>query len=88
MIIADLTYEELETALEANIVGGQAAPPAVFQGSSTGVTTVANFNPNGSATLANSTSSSTLTGSFPSFNVNFGTSTTTQSVPVFLPPAL
>ncbi|BBD68671.1 hypothetical protein NIES4072_40060 [Nostoc commune NIES-4072] len=83
MIIAGLTYQELEPALEANIVGGQSAPPAVFQGTSSGVTTVANFNPNGSATLANSNSFSSLTGSFPSFDVNFGTSTTTQSIPTF-----
>ncbi|MEH2243160.1 hypothetical protein [Nostoc sp.] len=88
MIIADLTYEELEPALEANIVGGKqsaspSAPPAVFQGGSTGVFTIANFNPNGSATQGTSTSSSTLTGSFPSFDVNFGTGVTTTSVPAF-----
>ncbi|QFS47282.1 hypothetical protein [Nostoc sphaeroides] len=87
MIIADLNIEKLETASEADLIrGGQSTPPVVFQGTSSGVTTIANFNPNGSATQATSTSSSSLTGSFPSFNVNFGTSTTTTSVPVFPPP--
>ncbi|MEH2367785.1 hypothetical protein [Nostoc sp.] len=89
MIIADLTYEELELALEVNIVGGvsappaPSAPPAVFQGSSSGVTTIANFNPNGSATQTQSNSFSNLTGSFPAFNVSFGTNTSTTSIPTF-----
>jgi hypothetical protein len=86
MIIADLTYiEKLETALAGDLIGGQSAPPppAVFQGSSSGVTTVANFNPNGSATQTISNSFSTLTGTFPSFNVNFGSNTSTTSVPTF-----
>lgn len=80
MLLADLEFfADLELAEKFS--GGQ-APPAVFQGGTTGLTTVANFNPDRTATQTDNSSFSNLTGSFPAFDVTYGSNASTIAVPV------
>lgn len=80
MIVSDLAYlEELVDESAKELIGGDtAAPAAVFEGGSSGVFTIANFG--NSNTQGLSTSFSNLNGSFPAFNVSFGTNISVTSV--------
>jgi hypothetical protein len=81
MLILDL--EHLEHVDGEDMVGGNSGPaqfPSQFLGGTSGVFSVALFGFDGTA-VTNTNSVSTLTGSFPAFNVQFGTSVLVQTIP-------
>jgi hypothetical protein len=82
MLILDL--EHLEHVDGEDMIGGNSEPgptqfPSQFLGGTSGVFSVALFGFDGTASTA-SNSLSTLTGSFPAFNVQFGTSVLVQTI--------
>ena len=83
MVICDLELEHLEHVDGEDLVGGNSGPaefPSQFLGGTTGAFTVALFGFNGTP-IATTSSFSTLTGSFPSFDVGFGTTVVVQTIP-------
>jgi hypothetical protein len=86
MLICDLEIEHLEHVDGEDVVGGDSAPaqpaqfPSQFLGGTSGVFSVALFGFNGTP-FAESNSFSRLTGSFPAFNVEFGTIVRVQTTP-------
>ena len=81
MLILDL--EHLEHVDGEDMVGGNSGPaqfPSQFLGGTSGVFSVALFGFNGTP-FAESNSFSRLTGSFPAFNVEFGTIVRVQTSP-------
>lgn len=83
MLICDLELEHLEYVDGEDLVGGNSGPaefPSQFLGGTSGVFSVALFGFNGTP-IATTSSISTLTGSFPAFNVQFGTTVLVQTIP-------
>jgi len=81
MLILDL--EHLEHVDGEDMVGGNSGPaqfPSQFLGGTSGAFSVALFGFDGTAST-NTNSVSTLTGSFPAFNVQFGTSVSVLTIP-------
>jgi hypothetical protein len=84
MVICDIELEHLEHVDAEDVVGGGPGGPAQFPsqflGGTTGAFSVALFGFPGTA-ITQTSSISTLTGSFPAFNVQFGTTVVVQTIP-------